>query len=1000
MDTLHKVNEARPIARCIASQIRWPLFCTLILAAFTLQAQQPDAMDAAAEEADSAFMEEVIVTGLRRTLESAQNIKFQSETIVDSIVADDIANLPDRSVTETLQRIPGVTIDRFISRGDPEHFGGEGSGVAVRGLTQVRGEINGRDGFTANGGRSLSFEDVPPELLAGVDVYKNATADMIEGGLGGTVNLRTRMPLDIDGRLFAFTATANNQNFIEETTPSFSAMYSNRWDTGAGEFGFLVDLAYSELKGRIDVLFSRPYFPRSDSIGSGDYGIPGTTGTVWAPRGADWRTERTDRERQGVYAAFQWRSNNGMEYYASVFRSEYDFTWDEDALFVDNDPYGIFPTSSPAGADSGDWAFDGASIFQSGTLSGWRFDDTNGDGVNDTWNEIGIPMGSDVRISNRNSVTTDFSQGFVWNINDNWRFTTDLQYVKATTDGLDSTIGAGITVPEMFVDMTGGRPQISTDTDYLSDPDNYFIGFTMDHQDDNEAEQWAWRADLEYAFDDSALKAVKFGVRWANRDQTLINTGYNWVPVIQPWMQWWALSGTDPLPTIADLGLGNVTTVNTFANFFRGDMPIPGAVVALTPAMAMGYPGTYYDIHNGALPYYTCCYYSEQDGVRVTNFAPTLIQDFHRNPQEQTVTSAYLMAYFGWDNGLDGNVGVRFVETENTAGGYVIYPNTGSFPVEIQQAFPTEPLYQNAKNSYNDTLPSLNLRYRFTEQIIGRFSYSKAIFRPNFSDMQAYIQLYLNLNAGAPNGSTNLNDYNGSASGGNPWLEPMEADQYDLSLEWYYADVGSAWLNLFRKDIDGFIRSGRYTREYAGFPYLIQAPANQDKAKLDGWELGWRHFWDFGFGIEASYTYIDSSTNVTEQTIPVDTDGTSYNPASLPYEGLSENSYSTIFMFENERVSARLAYTWRDEFLVSIGPNGFNGNNQNVQWQIPVFQEDYGQWDGSVFYNINENLAIGFEANNLTNEEIVLSGRQLNSPGGKTFSVQDSRYALTLRVNY
>jgi iron complex outermembrane receptor protein len=970
--------------------------CALALMAFVapVAAQNVD-------QDEENVLEEVIVTGMRATLESAQNIKFQSETIVDSIVADDIANLPDRSVTETLQRIPGVTIDRFISRGDPEHFGGEGSGVAVRGLTQVRGEINGRDGFTANGGRSLSFEDVPPELLAGIDVYKNATADMIEGGLGGTVNLRTRMPLDIDQQLIAFTATANYQNFIEETTPGFSAMYSGRWDTNAGEFGFLVDLAYSELKGRIDVLFSRPYFPRNSEIGGGGYEIPGTSGTVWAPRGADWRTERTDRERQGAYAAFQWRPNDDMEYYATLFRSEYDFTWDEDALFVDNDPYGIFPTTGPSGTTPGDWSIDGDGVFESGTLSGWRFDDTNGDGVQDTWNQIGIPMGSDIRVSNRNSVTTDFSQGFIWQINDRWEFTTDLQYVKATTEGLDSTIGAGITVPEMFVDMTGGRPRISTDTDYLSNPDNYFIGFTMDHQDDNEAEQWAWRADLEFAFDDDSwLKSVKGGVRWANRDQTLINTGYNWVAVIQPWMQWWALSGTDPLPTIADLGLGDVTNINTFDNFYRGDVPVPGAVVALTPEMALGYPDTYYDIHNGALPYYTCCFYTEENGVRVTNFAPTLINDNHINKQDQTVSSAYLMVRFGWDFGLDGNIGVRFVETENTASGYVIYPNTSSFPVEIQQAFPTEPLYQNAANTYNNTLPSLNLRYRITDELIARFSYSQAMFRPNFSDMQAYLQLYLNLNAGAPNGSTDLNDYNGSASGGNPWLEPMEADQYDLSLEWYYADVGSAWLNLFRKDIDGFIRTGRYTREYAGFPYLIQAPANQDKAKLDGWEAGWRHFWDFGFGIEASYTYIDSSTDVTEQTIPVDTDGTPYNPDSLPYEGLSESSYSAIFMFENERWSARLAYTWRDEFLVSIGPNGFNGNNQNIQWQLPVFQEDYGQWDGSIFFNINDNFAIGLEANNLTNEEIILSGRQLNSPGGKTYSVQDSRYALTLRGNF
>ena len=953
---------------------------------------------------DDTNLEEVVVTGLRGTMQSAQNIKFDSEQIVDSIVADDIGNLPDRSVTETLQRIPGVTIDHFITRGDPEHFGGEGSGVSVRGLTQVRGEINGRDGFTANGGRSLSFEDVPPELLAGVDVYKNPSADMIEGGLGGTVNLRTRMPLDIDKQLIGFTATANYQNFIDKTTPGFSAIYGNRWDTGMGEMGLLVDLAYSELKGRVDVLFSRPYFPRSDSIGSGNYTIPGTTGTVWAPRGADWRTERTDRERKGGYAAFQWRFNDSMEYYATVFRSEYDFTWDEDALFVDNDPYGIFPTSGPDGADDGDWTYDSNNVFQTGTLTGWSWDDTNGDGVQDTWNNIGIPMGSDIRVANRNSVTLDVSQGFEWQIDSNWHFSTDLQYVKATTKGLDSTIGAGVTVPEMYVDLTGGKPVISTDAAYLSNPENYYIGFTMDHQDDNEAEQWAWRADTEYTFDMAeGLRSLKFGLRFADREQTLINTGYNWKAVIQPWMRWWALSGTDPLPNINDLGLGDVTNINTFDNFFRGDVPVPGAVVALTRGVAEGYPDTYYQIHDGALPYYLdgSGYFTlDGNGDRVSNFAPTLIQDIHRNKQDQTVSSAYMMLRFGWDFGLDGNVGVRFVDTDNTASGYILYPDTSSYPTEIQAVFPNEPIFVDVDNSYSNTLPSLNLRYKFTDELIGRFAYSKAIFRPNFSDMQAYIQLYLDLNEGAVNGSTDINDYHGSATGGNPWLEPMEADQFDIALEWYYSDIGSAWLNLFRKDIDGFIRAGRVTQSFAGVDFVIQAPANQDKAKLDGWELGWRHFWESGFGIEASYTYIDASTDVTDATIPVDTDGTAFDPNSLPYEGLSKNSYSTIFMFENELVSARLAYTWRDEFLVNIGPNGYNGDNQGIQWQIPVFNEAYGQWDGSVFFNLTDNYSVGLEVNNLTNEELVLHGKQLNTPGARTYSVQDTRYALTFKGSF
>lgn len=920
---------------------------------------------------DADLMEEVVVKGLRGTLQSAQKIKFDANTIVDSIVADDIANLPDRSVTETLQRIPGVTIDRFVSRDDPEHFSGEGSGVAVRGLTQVRGEINGRDGFTANGGRSLSFEDVPPELLAGVDVYKNQTADMIEGGLGGTVNLRTRMPFDIDEQLIAFTATANYQNFIEETTPGFSALYSDRWDTGIGEVGLLVDLAYSELEGRIDVIFNRPFFPYDDN---GD--------TVYIPRGADWRTERTDRKRKGAYAALQVRPSDDVEYFVTLFRSDYEFTWDEDAIFVDNDPYTVVPD-----ADS---VYDSRGVFQHGTLT----DPTNG----------GINMGSDIRFSSRDSVTTDISTGAEWQVNSNWLLTTDLQYVKATTDGLDSTVATGLLAPFIGIRNAGGIPDITTDRDYMSDPANYYFAFTMDHQDDNEAEQIAWRADAEYTIDNAEpLKAVKFGVRLTDRESTIINTGFNWRAVIQPWMRGWALPG-GPLPTVADFGMQDRVHINTFDNFFRGDIAVPGSVVAPNVSLAEGYPESYFTIHNAALPFYECCFFSidPETGERVTNFAPTLIDPSHRNVQDQKTNSAYVRLDFGWDDiGLDGNIGVRWVKTENTASGSIRFPDVSSFPPEIQAEFPQGDQPVAVSNDYTNTLPSMNLRWQITDEFLTRLAVSKAIARPDFNDMQSFTQLFVNLNDGAPDGSTDLNDYSGSANGGNPNLKPMEADQVDLSFEWYYSEIGSAWFNLFAKDIDGFLRDRPFTETYNGFDYVITRPANQDKAEIDGWELGWRHFFESGFGVEASYTKIDSSTEVQEETIPLDTDGTPFNPDSLPVEGLSENQYSVTLMYEDDFISTRLAYTWRDEFLVDIGPNGFNGDNNGIVWRLPVFQDDYGQWDGSIFFNLSDSFALGLEVNNLTNEKLNLIQKQIN-PGDHIASstVQDTRYALTLRGKF
>ena len=160
--------------------------CSSLAAALERDGTASTAIGAnAPEQAD-----DIIVTGLRASLESAQAIKRNSGQIVDSIVAEDIGKLPDVTVAEALQRITGVQISREQ---------GEGAGIAIRGLTQVQTLLDGRSIFTASGGRGLSYQDVPSELLAGADVYKSASADQIEGGIGGVVDLRLRKPLDSDG---------------------------------------------------------------------------------------------------------------------------------------------------------------------------------------------------------------------------------------------------------------------------------------------------------------------------------------------------------------------------------------------------------------------------------------------------------------------------------------------------------------------------------------------------------------------------------------------------------------------------------------------------------------------------------------------------------------------------------------------------------------------------------------------------------------------------------
>jgi TonB-dependent receptor len=317
----------------------------------------------------SAPLQEVVVTGIRQSLGSAQEIKRKAEVFVDAVTAEDIGALPDRSVTEALQRIPGVSINRFSGANDPDHFSVEGSGVVVRGLTYVRSEFNGRDAFTANNGHELSFQDVPPELLGAVEVFKNQSADMVEGGLAGTVNLRTRVPFDGKGRVFAGSLEANYGDFAEKTKPTVSALYSDRWMTGIGEVGLLLNGVYSELISRSDGSQASNFQPRTNGVAAQQ---------VWVPLGAAFRSQRFDRKRKGGSAAAQWRSTDDSLLATLQFiRSDSTEAWTENAIETATDVVAQGSAVQPQPGTQ--FAFDSSGLFTNGVITqtaGWRSADS------------------------------------------------------------------------------------------------------------------------------------------------------------------------------------------------------------------------------------------------------------------------------------------------------------------------------------------------------------------------------------------------------------------------------------------------------------------------------------------------------------------------------------------------------------------------------------------------------------------------------------------------
>ncbi|UAB77670.1 TonB-dependent receptor [Erythrobacter sp. SCSIO 43205] len=512
---------------------------------------QDNEAGAPAEEATSE--ENVIfVDGFRASLESAQNIKENADTFVDVITAEDIGALPDRSVAETLQRIPGITIGRFEKTTDPDRFSVEGTGVIIRGLPYARSQLNGRDIFSANGGRVLSFNDVSPELLGRVEVFKNVTADMIEGGASGTVNLVTRKPLDTGGTKIAGTVGVNYGDFRGSTSPEFSLLGSTVWESEAGSLGFQLAYAQSELKSRTDASqITDPCYRdpdlsggcfRAQDVNSGgffgpilaDEGNFPPAGSVLVPRGAGVRTTNLDRDREAWSAVMQYEDPTG-DFIATFewLRAETTFATDEYSLVSLVNDNALNPTAR-AGSD---FTYDENGFFQSGTLT-----QRVGDAYATPFGRGGIPLEALRFQRATQAVTEDFSFDVKWNVTDRFRVNFEAQTISSDLRR-DSIIGAMNTWADVSIDASGTVPQVQFLAPQGS-PDDYFTSgfyqyywFGLDSAERNEGDLDSLRFDAEYDIsDDGFFKAARFGARWAERDRTTRNTNFStWGNLSAPW---------------------------------------------------------------------------------------------------------------------------------------------------------------------------------------------------------------------------------------------------------------------------------------------------------------------------------------------------------------------------------------------------------------------------------------------------------------------------------
>ena len=966
-------------------------------------------------------LQEVVVTGLRQSLMSAAAIKRLAPQIVDSVSAEDIGALPDRSVAEALERIPGVLIERTDNNRDPARLTDSGGNVFIRGLSWVQSQMDGEEIFSANDGREISFEDISPDLLAGINVYKSPTADQIEGGIGGVIDMETRKPLNSRRNLTAFSADYDYGDMIKKGFPSVNGLWSNYWDTGIGRVGVLLSGTYAQ-EGN-----------RTDSIQLGDYvgqtlpqamaGQPAGT-TVYVPNSIGWRRLDWRQNRQALDGVFQWQSP-GQHWLltAHAFQTKDN---PQNLEFTEGD-YGAYINSPAAGATFG--------TAQVPPIANYTSIASNGVvNAGTVW----ITPELDTRYEKDHHSTDFFTTSLSWSPTERFTLSNDVQYVKSHADLLSMTAFTQVGDPSgasglpifagpgtgTYVDFnTAGKTptMVLSQSPYeMSNPADYWWAAAMDHIEDNDAHQWADRLDGTLKFADSDwLKAFRFGARWEDRRAITRESNWNWNILSSQY--YWGGTGGTPV-TLAQTPAW-ASELQPFNGFMRGSVPFPG----------VGYFPSYQLVRNGTG--YACSVLCNTERPPNSGWQP-LTPDWSKynpgtgdnpingiNDQSEHTYAGYLEADFKRDHTpigpMDGNIGVRVVRTVNAAA-------TGTLNIASLQASGTpaqcDALYgattcrffDNAytftgaggtfpynfpQNKYTNALPSFNVRFLLTHDLQWRVAASQSITQPTFSQMIPYGSVGYNFQSGTPLAAA-ANPTTGML--GNPELKPIKANNYDTSLEWYFAPSAELAFDVFYKQIRNYIFADNaatetLTNNGVTQTFNVVKSVNGGYGTLRGAELQYQQFYTFlpgvlkGVGFQGNITFVDNSGGAnTAQNIFDAHQVSGAQSAQLPMEGMSRWSYNAALMYQAYHFEGRVAWNWRERYLLTSSAANLNE---------PVWMDNYGQLDGELFYEVTDYMKVGLQGTNLLRSRTYLDvGPGPNVPVVPRYSWTDTDRTVALAV--
>lgn len=872
---------------------------------------------------DSQTMETVVVSGMRASLETAMNLKKNSTAIVDSIVAEDIGKFPDLNVTDALQHITGVQVTRDLGEG--------GSAIAIRGLQQIQTTLNGQEVMTAGGGRTLNLQDLPAELVSGLDVYKTPTSNMLEGGLGGLVDVRTARPFDYSGMKLSTDVRFAYADLAGAVTPQASALFSDRFETSIGEVGFLLNASFQK----------RAFHQANDTANTpsyNTYGIPGST--LNATTGFYNPIIDGHRDRFGLNGSVQWRPTSNLDFYADANFLKFS-TYQNQYVY-----YFTLPGSSSTGSTANpvvnqfSWAVPGSFSVFPGTLDPMK-------GAYTTTSPAAFPFLFQTQGVSRD--TTDMTQNYVVGGNYNSGKLTasgNVQYVRGRSNLFYTSLGTGAQFTSMTFDNSTSIPSFSFSGGKFADLSSYYFGKAAAAPDpvyskvnptwgslaynENEyyATQLASKLDAQYEANWGPIKEIDAGVRYVVRDNSFLPIRYSATP-----------TGVISATNIPDL---------------------------MTQYSRTGFNGT---ISGYVLP--TTFWAADPKALRanLTNVRNVMgltsvpaVDPKSVYSQSERVTSGYLQAKLETE---------LLVPITGTVGGRIMNVNTAilGYRSNLVNGVVNGVTALNAHTTRTNFLPAANFTAHLSDDVKLRAAFSKTLNLPSFSSMAPGLTLVPGNNTG---------------SGGNPDLKPMQATSYDVSLEYYFGRADSVYIALFDKEIKNYWATRATNMNIDGVDWAITTTGNADQGQARGLEIGYTQWYDFlpgllsGLGLQANYTYVDSSAP------------SSVVGLSTPLAQLSRHSANLIGMYEKGPINVRVAYNWRSSYYNSLyyATGQFAGLAAN-------YTKSYGWLDASLGYDVNENMTVSLEGSNLLHTRIDGYATTTTRPGSTT--VNDRQFIVALR---